>query len=139
MARVWILLAAILGASGVAIGAYHAHGLQQHLERSGFTSDEINAKMDNCETAIRYQMYHVFALISVGILVSFRRSILVNLAGVLFVCGVIGFSGGLYLMVFFDNMIHWAIVPSGGLLMILGWIVFGLGGIVTSNRRSDDR
>jgi len=136
MPRIWILLAAVLGASGVTIGAYHAHGLEKSLVKQ-FSAEDVEKKMDNCETAVRYQMYHVAALLAVGILSFFRRSKLIHAAGLFFILGVVGFSGGLYLMVFANNMIHWAIVPFGGLMLILGWIVFGVAGLFLTTSQTE--
>jgi len=132
MARIWIVVAALLGACGVSVGAYHAHGLQKTLEKS-YTEEEVTKKMDNCETAVRYQMYHVAALLAVGILGFSQRSRVLHVAGVFLILGVVGFSGGLYLIVFADNMIHWAIVPSGGLLLILGWVLLAVAGLFSTS------
>ena len=126
MARVWILCAALLGASGVTLGAYHAHGLEGKLKKSGLSESEVVKRMDNCRTAVQYQMYHVTGLLAVGLLAVWQSSKLLNTTGVLFLLGVAGFSGGLYLMVFTGNMVHWAIVPSGGLMLICAWLSLGV-------------
>jgi len=68
MARIWIICAALLGGGGVAIGAYHAHGLEKKLYSSGFSDEAVVGKMDNCETAVRYQIYHAIALLLIGCL-----------------------------------------------------------------------
>ncbi len=130
MTRFWLAMAAIWGASGVTLGAYHAHGLQRQLESSGFTPEQVAKKMDNCETAVRYQMYHALATFGLGVMALQRKSLWLVLAGVGFTIGVIGFSGGLYAYVFADNMIHWSIVPAGGLFLIIGWLLLGVGAIV---------
>jgi uncharacterized membrane protein YgdD (TMEM256/DUF423 family) len=83
----------------------------------------VDEKMGFCETAVRYQMYHVAALLSVGLLSLWRRTRLLHIAGFVLLSGVVGFCGGLYLMVFAGRSVHWAIVPSGGLLLIVGWAV----------------
>jgi uncharacterized membrane protein YgdD (TMEM256/DUF423 family) len=46
----------------------------------------------------------------------------------LFTAGIILFSGGLYLDVFTGDFFHWAIVPSGGLLLIVGWVFVAIHG-----------
>ncbi len=54
MQKNFLLVAAILGFLGVAFGAFGAHGLRGRL------SPEMMAVF---EIGVRYQMYHVFALL----------------------------------------------------------------------------
>lgn len=127
--RVWIAIAALSGAVSVAIGAYHAHGLESFLEKQTDDAPGISGRMENCATAVRYQMFHTFALLVVGLLSLHVRSRLAQAAGVLFVLGMLGFSGGLYLHVFAGTFIHWSIVPAGGVLLIAGWVVLAIAGL----------
>ena len=48
-------------------------------------------------------------------------------SAVILLVGLLGFSGGLYVIVFGGSPIHWAIVPSGGALLIAGWCVAAVG------------
>ena len=57
MHKNFLLVAAILGFLGVAFGAFGAHGLRERL------SPEMLAVF---EIGVRYQMYHVFALLAVA-------------------------------------------------------------------------
>ena len=57
MQKNFLLVAAILGFLGVAFGAFGAHGLRDRL------SPEMLAVF---EIGVRYQMYHVFALLAVA-------------------------------------------------------------------------
>ena len=50
-------------------------------------------------------------------------------ACVLFLVGIALFSGGLYSMVFFDQIGHWSIVPIGGVTLMLAWLVVAIGAI----------
>src|SRR6218665_2612238 len=60
--KIWIVLAAIAGASGVALGAYISHGL------SFITPDELReAARASLQSAVQYQMLHALALLGVGI------------------------------------------------------------------------
>ena len=59
MHKGFIKTAAILGALSVAIGAFAAHRLK------GSISDFA---LEIFETAVKYQFYHVFALLATGIL-----------------------------------------------------------------------
>ena len=57
MDRTFLLIGGVLGFLGVAIGAFGAHGLKNRL------SPEMLAIF---ETGVRYQMYHVLALLIVA-------------------------------------------------------------------------
>lgn len=131
-ARIWIFLAGLLGAAAVTLGAYHAHGLQEMLEGKGLDAAEVAKQLHNCDVAVKYQMYHALALLGVGILLSRRGSLLLNVAGVIFLLGVAGFSGGLYFMVFDVAHLHWSVIPAGGALLILGWLLVAITGALVS-------
>jgi hypothetical protein len=57
MQKNFLLIAAILGFLGVAFGAFGAHGLRNRLSPDMLSVFEIG---------VRYQMYHVFALLAVA-------------------------------------------------------------------------
>lgn len=121
MTRWIVLVAGVLGVVGVSIGAFAAHGLEKNLVRQGLEAAEIAKRLDQCEVAVRYHMLHTLALLALGLSSSvggLRRS---AAAAAFMLLGIGLFSGGLYSMVFAGVMGHWAIVPSGGLCMILGW------------------
>ena len=109
---------ALLGALTVIFGAFAAHAIKSRVN-----ADTLAV----FETGIRYQMYHVFAIILVGILYKefpFKSMIW---AGNLFLAGIMLFSGSLYLLTYFkangsENM-NWlgAITPFGGTCFIIGW------------------
>ena len=63
----WIAVGAILGAIGVALGAYGAHGLDKQLAAWGYAGDDLAKRLANHETAVRYQMWHALAIVLVGI------------------------------------------------------------------------
>ncbi len=127
MARCCVVLAALLGASGVMMGAWHAHGLEKMLKSKNLNAQQIQQRMDFCETAVVYQMYHALALVAVALLMARRLCIPLLLSAVFFLAGVAGFSGGLYVHLWTDK-IHWAVVPSGGMMLILGWLSLAVGG-----------
>ena len=121
MMRWIVLLAGVLGAIGVGIGAFAAHGLGQNLKAQGLPLEEIDNRLRQCDVAVRYHMFHVLALLTIGFLPQ-RRAICRRAAAGFFGLGIALFSGGLYSMVFLGEMGHWAIVPVGGLCFILGWL-----------------
>jgi uncharacterized membrane protein YgdD (TMEM256/DUF423 family) len=124
MHKGFIRTAALLGALAVALGAFGAHGLKKY-----YNADVLQVY----ETAVRYQFYHVFALLAVGILYGYFPSAKMKWAGYLFIAGIIIFCGSLYLLSYLqyaemDNM-KWvgAITPLGGAAFIGGWVLIGLG------------
>jgi uncharacterized membrane protein YgdD (TMEM256/DUF423 family) len=116
--------AALLGALAVLSGAFGAHALKQLL------SDKYLAIF---ETAVRYQFYHVFALVAVGILFKEFPNSYLLWSGRLFCYGILFFSGSLYLLTLLEAMgqqgFRWvgAITPVGGLCLIAGWILMAIG------------
>jgi uncharacterized membrane protein YgdD (TMEM256/DUF423 family) len=74
-------------------------------------------------------MIHAAALVGLSILTTFKffRTWSV-IAGILFVVGILVFSGSLYLRVLYDLPQLGAITPIGGFAFILGWIALGISG-----------
>ncbi len=119
MNKGFLKTAALLGAFSVAMGAFAAHGLKKIL-----SPDE----MQIFETAVRYQFYHVFALLGTGILYAAFPGTGIKWAGVFFIAGIIFFSGSLYLLCYIKHHAlpyEWvgAITPFGGLAFIAGWVM----------------
>ena len=130
----WIVfVAAISGLVCVGIGALGSHSLPKKLQAAGLSESDIQKKIGQCEIAVKYQMFHSLAALSLGLCpaTATRRSW--KIACFLFFAGVFLFSGGLYSMVFFDAMGHWSIVPIGGATMMLGWLTLAIGAIFPVN------
>ncbi|KAI9502860.1 hypothetical protein GGI25_002636 [Coemansia spiralis] len=102
--------AAVLGATGVALGAYGAHGLKKII------SD--NEKIQTWTTASHYQLFHAVALLALSI--STRRHPYV--AG-LWTTGTAMFSGSIYCLVLNKEKLRFLgpVTPLGGLFLIAGW------------------
>lgn len=132
-----LLAAGVLGAMGVALGAYASHGLEPFLLKQGMPDEVVAKKLGQCEIAVRYQLLHAVALLTIGCVS--RCGLLLPkplLSGAAFwILGICLFSGGLYSMVFFDRMGHPAIVPLGGLCFIIGWLSIGLAAIQPSQQQ----
>lgn len=120
MHRPYLIIAALLGALSVAMGAFGAHGIRNAVSPDVF---EIY------ETAIKYQFYHTFALFIVGMLFYHFPNKLITTAGLLFIIGIVLFSGSLYLITALKAAGTAVptgvgiITPIGGLFFIAGWIV----------------
>ena len=102
----------------MAAGAFGAHALRARLSP---------ADLATFETAARYQMYHALALLAVAWLVE-RGHPRANLAGGLFIAGIVLFSGSLYVLTLAGLRWMGAITPLGGVAFIAGWLVLAFGG-----------
>ena len=106
----------------VAAGAFGAHGLRTSVDQGRIDIQQLT----NFETAVRYQMYHAFGLIIVGML---NRSTpqLSQVAPWAFVAGIVLFCGGLYFHVLARSAapdiarVLVRLVPIGGLAFLIGW------------------
>jgi uncharacterized membrane protein YgdD (TMEM256/DUF423 family) len=123
----WLVIGAVLAGAAVALGAYQAHGLQGWLERSGVPAEQVVRRVQNGEVAVRYQLFHALAFLALGQWLTLRPSRVMQTSAWILLAGLLGFSGGLYVIVFGGSPIHWAIVPSGGVLLIVGWCVAAVG------------
>ena len=116
MHRTFLKTAALLGAFSVAMGAFAAHALKDLVSEYA---------IGIFETAVRYQFYHVFALLAVGMLYERFGGSMLKWAGRFF---IIVFSGSLYALAVVKGAVlpgfNWLgpITPLGGLCFILGWV-----------------
>jgi uncharacterized membrane protein YgdD (TMEM256/DUF423 family) len=108
-------LASAMGASGVALGAFGAHGLRQVVADPHL--------LEVWDTAARYHLLHAVALLALAS--GGGRGVW---APRLFTLGIAIFSGSLYLMALTDARWLGAVTPLGGLALIAGWVAVGLGG-----------
>lgn len=104
---------AALGCVGVILGAFGAHALkgQVSVEALGWW-----------QTAVQYQMWHALAVVGLGLSRCGRQAFL---PAMLFVAGVVIFSGTLYAIALGAPRWLGAITPLGGLLLISGWALLG--------------
>jgi uncharacterized membrane protein YgdD (TMEM256/DUF423 family) len=123
--RVWLLIAALLGGVSVALGAFGAHGLPGFLKERGVDETELLRRLANWETAARYQMYHALALLAVFASAKAVTPLL-NTAGWCWLVGTLIFSGCLFVLVVTGVKMLGAIVPIGGVLLIVGWVLLGV-------------
>jgi uncharacterized membrane protein YgdD (TMEM256/DUF423 family) len=113
MDRIFFAIGAVSAFIGVAAGAFGAHGLKSRVSTEMLTIFEV---------AVRYQMYHAFALIVVAWAYTRWPGTPVIASGVLFIIGTLIFSGSLYLLSL--SGLRWlgAITPLGGLALLAGWL-----------------
>jgi uncharacterized membrane protein YgdD (TMEM256/DUF423 family) len=119
MHKGFLQTAALLGALAVALGAFGAHGLKKIVPPETVTT---------FETGVRYQFYHVFALLAVAILFGSFPGKNLQYAGICCIVGIILFSGSLYILTALQATKTvglrgiGAITPIGGVFFIVGWI-----------------
>ncbi|MDY7566981.1 DUF423 domain-containing protein [Pseudomonas sp. RTC3] len=117
MFRGFLMLAAFFGFTGVALGAFAAHGLKNRL------SAEYLAIF---HTGVMYQLVHTLALLAVALLAVQIPGRLMTWAGISFVVGIVLFSGSLYLLTLTGVTRLGIITPFGGLAFLMGWLLLGL-------------
>src|SRR5690606_10925641 len=115
-ARLILIVAAINGLLAVVFGAFGAHALKTRTTESLLSA---------WQTGVQYQFYHALALLAVGMLMTktLNNSLLLT-CGVLFTVGIILFSGSLYGLTLSGPKWLGPVTPVGGMLLILGWVVF---------------
>ena len=111
--RLAINLAGFLGFFGVLLGAFGAHVLRNVLEHLGTAQF--------WQTGVFYHLIHSVVLLVLG---GWRP--LPRVAYLLFLCGVIVFSGSLYALALTNFRWLGAITPLGGLGMLCGWVSLAL-------------
>lgn len=122
--RLWLTVGALLGGVGVAAGSFGAHGLKHLLEASGQSA--------NWETAVRYCLVHALAILVVAVAASLPQTVgcrgILSVAGWCFVSGTVIFSGALAALALSGIRILGAIVPIGGVMMLVGWAALAAAG-----------
>jgi uncharacterized membrane protein YgdD (TMEM256/DUF423 family) len=115
--RVALICAGVLGASGVALGAFGAHALRDTLAARG--------TRDVWETAVQFQLLH--AAVLVGFAGWLRPSspppgAAAAWAVRLWAAGSVLFSGSLYGLALGGPRLLGPVTPLGGLALISGWV-----------------
>jgi uncharacterized membrane protein YgdD (TMEM256/DUF423 family) len=119
LAKILLLLASLSGFTGVALGAFAAHGLRNRLPENFLAA---------FQTGVQYQLWHTAALIGTALLLlRWPESLLLRSAGGLFALGIVLFSGSLYAMALTGIGRLGIITPFGGVCFLLAWLLFGLG------------
>src|SRR5687767_4742551 len=124
MHKSFLRTATLLGAVSVALGAFGAHALRGRVP---------DVAVNTFETGVRYQFYHVLALVLIGVLFKEFPNRWIRWAGDLFIIGIFLFSGSLYGLTGFlaaaKTGYEWLgiITPFGGLAFIAGWFCLFIG------------
>lgn len=113
--NVLIVMIAVFGASAVLLGAWGAHGLHGVLDARS---------LDVWHTAVRFQFWHVLALVVVAMLPSTSRARWVALWAL--TIGIVLFCGSLYALALGAPSAVGFITPIGGLAFVAGWIALAV-------------
>lgn len=117
-----MIFAGVFAALAVALGAFGAHALNERLVASGM--------LEVWQTAVEYQMWHALALLGLGVWVRLEPAVcccLRRAIAILWVAGIMLFSGSLYALALGAPKWLGPVTPLGGLCFILGWLLFALG------------
>lgn len=106
-----LVAGAAFGFLAVALGAFGAHALREHLGPD---------RLAVYQTGIQYQMYHALALLLLAVLS--ERHPGVRLSGLLFSLGILLFSGSLYALSITERNLFGVVTPFGGLCFLAGWL-----------------
>lgn len=116
----WFCAGAVAAMVAVGAGALGAHALKARLDPASLAA---------YETAVRYQMYHAFALLAAAWIMSLSRSRLATAAAVCFLAGMVLFSGSIYGL----TLVGWKwlgpVTPLGGATLMVGWLLLALAAI----------
>lgn len=109
---VWITTAALLGASGVLLGAFGAHGLQARVSAESLAS---------WNTAVEYHLLHAVVLFVLAWTAT-SAGPSAPWALKLFSAGIVLFSGSIYVLVLGGPRWLGPVTPIGGVCLIAGWL-----------------
>ncbi len=119
MKELFFIIGGVYGTLAVVFGAFGAHALKKKLSED---------QQKSFETGVRYQMYHAIILIISAIAFPFRE-VSQQLTAWCFVIGVLLFSFSIYGLILSDAAgkklrFLGPVTPLGGLILIIGWILF---------------
>jgi uncharacterized membrane protein YgdD (TMEM256/DUF423 family) len=103
-------VAAVAGFLAVALGAFGAHGLKEHLAEA--------PRGDWWEKAVLYHLVHSAAMLATA-----RADGRAGAATWSFAAGIVLFSGSLYAMALGAPRWFGAVTPLGGLAFLAGWVL----------------
>ena len=111
MEKVALITGIINGFLSVALGAFGAHGLRNHVAAEMLTV---------WQTGVMYQFFHALALIAVGLWLK-QSGAAAPFVYWAFTLGIVFFSGSLYVLVLSGIKGFGAVTPIGGLAFLVGW------------------
>lgn len=107
-----LLLAALVVASGLVVGAMGSHVLRGALD---------SMQMHSLEIAVQYQLINGLGLFLIGLLARSSADSWLPQVALLLLAGILCFCGGIYLMLTGAPRLFGLVTPLGGVLMISAW------------------
>lgn len=108
----------LLGMAGVVTGALGAHALADRLAEAGQTTA--------WQTAVSYLFWHVLAGIAAAANGRLCGGLWLRLACVLWLAGIILFSGSIFALCLGGPAWLGPVTPFGGLALMAGWLAFAV-------------
>jgi len=122
-------VAAVIGALGVLIGAFGAHGLENYLtERFELPAETLARRSAQFDVAVRYHLVHAAAMLALCGLPHLSTGSF-KTAAALMIVGTLLFSGSLYVLVATNTTWLGMITPIGGISWVVAWAVIALGAL----------
>jgi uncharacterized membrane protein YgdD (TMEM256/DUF423 family) len=120
-----IFTASIMGMFSVVIGAWAAHGIDDFIPDIDLNKMK---KIASFKVGVRYQFYHTFLLLFLGLVPHEKFDKKLNWVFILVIIGVVLFSGSIYLLALRSQLgleeavkILGPTTPIGGLTLITAW------------------
>jgi uncharacterized membrane protein YgdD (TMEM256/DUF423 family) len=121
-AKTTLMVACVAGGLAVMVGAFGAHALPGWLSRHGLDNAVAARRLETLETGVRYQMYHALALLGLGLWYRQAGANAATVPAVLWLLGIVLFSGCLYGYALTGSRLLAMVVPLGGISFIAGWL-----------------
>jgi uncharacterized membrane protein YgdD (TMEM256/DUF423 family) len=124
--RLFLCSAALLLLLATALGAYASHGLEGVLAPRALASLNV---------AVEYQFFHGLGLLAVAILADrYPHSRSLELAGALFITGIVLFCGSLYATTLAGLAALGPVTPIGGIAFMGAWVALGVAALTEKRR-----
>lgn len=113
----WLFIASVTGALAVLLAAFGEHGLANRLSPSA---------LNTFATGARYQMIHALAMGLAALAARGAAATMAKTAALLFLAGILLFSGSLYGLALTGVRTLGFVTPVGGVALMAGWIALAL-------------
>ncbi len=120
MQKTYAIIAVLSALVANVLGAFGAHVLKGSINP---------AYLSAFQTGVQYQFYHSLALLLTALFLFHITNRWMIAAGIAFICGIILFSGSLYILTITEIKWMGIITPFGGLSFLIAWLLL-LAGIL---------
>ena len=118
-AKIFICIGCLSAAAAVIMGALGAHALKATIP------EELS---EIYQTAFRFHMIHSLGLIVIALIIlQVKKSVLIEIAAWMMLCGIFLFSGSLYVLAITQIRRLGMITPVGGTAFIAAWLMVAAG------------